>query len=325
MTSNFYNKNFILTELFKKFLLIDYTSISNILNDIQKDKKYLPNFNQIYKNKFHISDNLNKSNSKNKNLDNKYFKYNDNDFYKTKPKLQVKYQINEKKDNLNKENDKKIVQKKILCSNKIINEISVRTKSEIKFIDKKNDYLSYAYFNSLFGKFYILKDFEKKEKLKDMKIYIINKFVKENFYKHFHYTSKYFKKSELDNVFMNNLPLTDFMLKVYSDIFNTNTILIDNKIKFISNFIPNRTTVVIYQDKYQVFYLNNKSYIRGSEIQQFLPKFNYSEEELNSKKLDELYNIAKSKNIKLKKKGKSDLINCKKNEIILNILNNVLN
>ena len=324
MTSNFHNKNFKLTELFKKFLLIDYTSISNILNNIQKDKKYLPNFNKFNKNKLCISDNLNKSNSENNKVDEKYFNSNNN-FYKNKPKPKEKLSFNDKKENLNKENDKKFFQKTILCNNKIINEISVRTKSEIKFIDKKNDYLSYAYFNSLFGKFYILKDFEKKEKLKDMKIYIINKFVKENFYKHSHYTSKYFKKSELDNVFMNNLPLKDFMLKVYSDIFNTNTILIDNQIKFISNFIPNRTTVVIYKDKYQVFYLNNKSYIRGSEIQQFLPKFNYSEEELNSKKLDELYNIAKSKNIKLKKKGKSDLINCKKNEIITNILNNVLN
>ena len=57
----------------------------------------------------------------------------------------------------------------------------------------------------------------------------------------------------------------------------------------------------------------------------YLPKFNYIEEPLNSKKLDELYNIAKSKNIQLKKKGKNDLINCKKSEIISNILNNVLN
>tara|TARA_B100001093_G_scaffold486382_1_gene521642 strand:+ start:3306 stop:4280 length:975 start_codon:yes stop_codon:yes gene_type:complete len=324
MTSNFHNKNFKLTELFKKFLLIDYTSISNILNNIQKDKKYLPNFNKLYKIKLCVSDNLNKSNSENTKVDEKYFNSNNN-FYKNKPKPKEKLSINETKEYLNNDNDKKVLKKTILCSNKIINEISVRTKSEIKFIDKKNDYLSYAYFNSLSGKFYILNDFEKKAKLKDMKIYIINKFAKENFYKHFHYTSRYFKKSELDNVFMNNLPLTDFMLKVYSDIFNTNTILIDNQIKFISNFIPNRTTVIIYQDKYQVFYLNNKSYFRGFEIQQFLPKFNYTEEELNSKKLDELFNIAKSKNIKLKKKGKSDLINCKKNEIILNILNNVLN
>jgi len=126
---------------------------------------------------------------------------------------------------------------------------------------------------------------------------------------------------------MNNLPLTDYMLKVYSDIFNTNTILIEkeDKIKYISTFIPNRATVVIYNDESQVFFLNNQSFIRGADIYDYLPKFNYIEEQLNSKKLDELYNIAKSKNIQLKKKGKNDLINCKKSEIISNILNNVLN
>tara|TARA_B100001093_G_scaffold484568_1_gene518095 strand:+ start:4502 stop:5629 length:1128 start_codon:yes stop_codon:yes gene_type:complete len=355
MNSYLYTKNFKLKNLFEKFSKINYNLINQELNLIQKTKKFLPNLYQIFENKYKISDNLFKIS---RNINNNIHYKTDKNYIsrnlikKSNNNLVEKISINENKDSAPYKNKPVNTYRNIFrnintntstnkstntnintnintnnCNNKIFNQISKNSNSEIKFIDKKGDYLSNAYFNSLSSKFYILSDFEKVEKLKEIKIFIINKFVKENFYKHFHYTSKYFKKSDLDNVLMNNLPLTDYMLKVYSDIFNTNTILIEKegKIKYISTFIPNRTTVVIYNDESQVFFLNNKSFIRGSDISNYLPKFNYIEEQLNSKKLDELYNIAKSKNTQLKKKGKNDLINCKKSEIIYNILNNVLN
>ena len=184
---------------------------------------------------------------------------------------------------------------------------------------KKGDYLSIAFFSSISGIFNIASDVQKNDILKNIKLEMITKFVKENYYRNYDYSVKYFKKSDADEVFTNNNPVTVKMLKIYGDILNVNIVHIkDNIIEFITKFNPNNATVLINEVNNNVYtLLSSNQFIRGDILKDILGiEKKHSETELLKYKLDKLQNIAKMKFIDIRKAGKTGKINVTKTELI---------
>lgn len=186
-------------------------------------------------------------------------------------------------------------------------------------LPKKDDYYSNIFFSSLSNDFYILNMKEKVEYIKNMKLEVISKFAKENFYRDYDYSTKLFKKSELDDTFSFNKNITVNMLKVYADILNVNCVYIyDNDITFITKFNPDVATVIIEESNCKVYTLyRSNNYIRGSEFLHELGVLQkYSKATLSKYKLDKLQNIAKMYNLNIKKKGKTGKVNVSREELI---------
>ena len=199
------------------------------------------------------------------------------------------------------------------------------SKLFIQRLVKSDDYFSKAIFSYLSNIFNVAPAHVKDEMLKNIKLDIITKFNKEDFYKNYDYSIKYFKKSDADNVFTTNLHVSHKMLKIYGDIFNVNLVLRKDKFtNFITKFNPKNATIVIQENIKDVELLMSKDrFIRGDLIQDKLgvnSKFN--EIELSKHKLDILQNYAKMKNINIRKAGKTGKINVKKEELITLICNN---
>ena len=195
----------------------------------------------------------------------------------------------------------------------------------IQRLVKSDDYFSKAIFSYLSNIFNVAPTHIKDEMLKNIKLDIITKFNKEDFYKNYDYSIKYFKKSDADNVFTTNLHVSHKMLKIYGDIFNINLVVRKDKFtNFITKFNPKNATIVIQENIKDVDLLMYKDkFIRGDLIQDKLginTKFN--EIELSKHKLDILQNYAKMKNINIRKAGKTGKINVKKEELITLICNN---
>lgn len=195
----------------------------------------------------------------------------------------------------------------------------------IQRLVKNDDYYSKAIFSYLCNVFNVAPMHIKDEMLKNIKLDIITKFNKEDFYKNYDYSIKYFKKSDADNVFTTNQHVSEKMLKIYGDIFNVNLVLRkDNFTNFITKFNPKNATIVIQENIKDIELLMSKDkFIRGDIIQNKLgvnTKFN--EMELSKHKLDILQNYAKMKNINIRKAGKTGKINVKKEELITLICNN---
>jgi len=155
--------------------------------------------------------------------------------------------------------------------------------------------------------------------LKNIKYKVIEYFNKHNYFRLYNYSSKDFKKSDLDNVFASNLSINIGMLKVYANVFKTNLIyFMENKPRFITNFKNNFATVIIFENANDLGVLRKrKGFIRGEELGDILNidrKLRTSE--LENIKLPELHNLSRMKNIDIKKQGKTKKINKTKLELI---------
>ena len=96
---------------------------------------------------------------------------------------------------------------------------------------------------------------------------IIGEWKKQKFYKEYDYSSRDFKKIDLDHYFTSNLSITLNMLKVYSDVLQINLIYKDpeNEVQFMNYFKKNRVTVIIYEGNEKIYTIKKK--------QDFTPKF----------------------------------------------------
>lgn len=210
--------------------------------------------------------------------------------------------------------------------NSTINKIKELNKDYYTFsITKDGDYYSSSVFSYLSKVFNVAPETTKNEMLKDIKLDIITKFNKENYYKNYDYSIKHFKKSDADEKLSCNLPITSKMIKIYGDIFNINIVLINGDInEFVTKFNRNNATLVIEENSKNLIVLMTKQkFIRGDELVDILQiDKKYDQKELEKSKLDVLQNIAKMKNINIRKAGKTGKINVKKEELITLICDN---
>lgn len=163
---------------------------------------------------------------------------------------------------------------------------------------------------------------DKRELLKSIKIDTITTFNKEELYKKVIYSSKDFTKSDIEDAFMTNKPISIKMLKVLADTIDCNFIYIHDEIRqFITPFISNRATVILYEQEDKVYGFKNKDhtriFIRGNEVFDIVKiEGTYNDTILGKMKLEELHNLAMMYNIETKKQGKVGKINIKKEELI---------
>jgi hypothetical protein len=158
-------------------------------------------------------------------------------------------------------------------------------------------------------------EFNKYTKL--IKYTFITEFNKQGYYSRNNYSPKQFKKSDLDDVFANNKPLSLNMLLVLANVLSVNLVYIDksNRTQYFTNFIDEWATVVMFETAEEVFTIHSKvnKYIRGIEIKKYI---NIPYKYLSDKSLPELHNICRMKNIDFKKEGKTKKVNKLKSELI---------
>jgi hypothetical protein len=161
--------------------------------------------------------------------------------------------------------------------------------------------------------------------LKNMKLRCIDIFNKQQYYKKYSYSSKDFKKSDLENTFSMNLSITLPMIKVYANIFGFNIIYkdIDSKYQYLTRFVKENCTVLMVEDNNNIYTLYDKSqmFVRGITLSNILEiNKKLDDKNLSKSKLNEIQNIAKMKNIDVKKAGKTGKINKTKQELIDEII-----
>jgi len=209
---------------------------------------------------------------------------------------------------------------KILTKNIIYNKLLENQKHFTTKISKKNyDAYSEVFFKSIDNQLCVLPKIEYIGYLKKMKQNIVVDFNKENYYKLYNYSSKYFKKSDIDDVFVNNKAVSIRMLRVYADVLCINLIYIQNgDIDFINPYRNNFVTVVIYEGSEYLYSIKSlNSFIRGSEIKSILIKYIKLEpRHLNRLSLDRLQNLSRMQNLDYKKDGKTRKINKTREELI---------
>tara|TARA_B110000208_G_scaffold51501_1_gene67663 strand:- start:24871 stop:25851 length:981 start_codon:yes stop_codon:yes gene_type:complete len=194
---------------------------------------------------------------------------------------------------------------------------------QINTTSKYDDYYSINFFNLIDPKFKKLLDIEKVQYIKNHKLNVIETFNRLNLYKKFHYSTKDFKKSYLEEILVNNKSINRNILKVYCDLFGLNFVFIDTKenTTFYNRFNKSRATYILHEDMINVYsYLINNKLIKGYDI------FNYIKLPLLKKAkymkltIGDIRNYANMLNISSKKMGKIRKINKTKDEIIHDIL-----
>ena len=198
---------------------------------------------------------------------------------------------------------------------------------QLSILKRKTDFYSQVFFRALNTELDVFLDKEMAEYLKNIKYKVIESFYSRDLYKRLDYSSKYFKKSELDNVFANNLNISRHMLRVYGDVFNVNVVFIDseNIITFLTFYDTEKATVIISEDDNRIYTLRNKvgAFIKGKEFNKYLSdRHNYKRFELDKFNISQLQNICKYRNIDYKKQGKTKRINQTKKELIDKISSN---
>ena len=223
--------------------------------------------------------------------------------------------------------EQKSLKEDIVYKPKYISELLEKLSKQFIVLEtRKNSYDRYstAYFQCLSDNFAISQD--KQSMLKEIKLEIITIFRKEQLYKQGIYSTKDFKKSDIDEILTENRDIPMKMLKVYGDVLNTNVVYInldDMSTTYLNTYVDRRATVLIAEDRdklYSIKHRNNK-YILGSELKGYLSsnaKIDLAN--LEKKLLEEIQNIALSMGISIKKTGKTGLINKKKEEIIEEIV-----
>ena len=202
--------------------------------------------------------------------------------------------------------------------NKIIKEEDLYI---IKVKKSRYDFYSEIFMKAIDKLFCVLPDEESISYLKDIKYKILETFNKKNLYKMHNYSTKNFKKSDLDDVFANNKPIKFSMLKVFADVFHCNLVYLEkDTINFITRFVDNLAIIVLNEDERYIYCLrtkNKNTYIRAESIKKY---FNVNQilnaVELEKQSLEKLQNFSRMKNIDYKKKGKTKKINKTKKELI---------
>ena len=161
--------------------------------------------------------------------------------------------------------------------------------------------------------------------LKNIKYNVVENFNKHNLYKINNFSSKDFKKSDIDDVFANNKNITFNMLKIYGIVFQTNIIYIDkNDIQFMTNFIPNRVSIILTEDNDYLYSIKIRGvpYIRGERLMNILDINRViRHQNINSFNLKKLQNLCKMKNMDYRKMGKTKKINKTKEELVKELCN----
>ena len=208
------------------------------------------------------------------------------------------------------------------CSCIFLNKLVTNNQYLNILVQKKTgDYLSNILFSSLSQLYYNLSESDQRDELKTIKLKIITKFNKDNYYRNYDYSTKHFKKIDADDVFCNNKEITVNMLKIYGDVLNINVVYItNNDCYYITKFNKDIATVIISDSKnyiYTIGHIKSNRFLRGDMCIKTLDiNKKYSKSTLEKFKLEELQNIAKMYNLDIKKEGKSRRINIKKEELI---------
>jgi len=193
---------------------------------------------------------------------------------------------------------------------------------QISLTKRSSDFYSQIFFRAINDELDVFTDKEIVNYLKNIKYKVIEAFYAGDIYKRLDYSSKDFKKSELDNVFANNLSVSLRMLRVYGDVLKVNVVYIHSEgmsATFLTFYNKDKATVIIAEDNYSVYALRNKvgGFIRGKEFYKYLyNKNNHSKDELDKFNISSLQNICKLRTIDYKKKGKTKRINKTKKELI---------
>ncbi len=215
---------------------------------------------------------------------------------------------------------KKFMPKNILTKNIIYNRLlENKNLFTIKIYKKNYDAYSEIFFKSIDNQLCVLPKTDYISYLKKMKQRIVVDFNKENYYKLYNYSSKYFKKSDIDDVFVNNKALPLKMLRVYADVFHINLVYIQNgDIDFMNHYRDNLVTVIIYEGAEYLYCIKKySSFIRGSDIKNLLTRhINLEIRNLNRLSLDKLQNLSRMQNLEYKKDGKTRKINKTREELI---------
>ena len=198
--------------------------------------------------------------------------------------------------------------------------------SQISISKRNSDFYSQAFFRAINNELDIYTDKEMINYIKEIKYKVIEDFYARNIYKRKDYSSKHFKKNELDDVFANNLSISLHMLRVYGDVFNLNIVYIDSEGSFIflTFYDKEKATVIITEDNYSVYTLRPKggTFIRGKQFYKYLyNKMSYNKDKLDTLSISNLQNICKLMTIDYKKKGKTKRINKTKKELTYELIN----
>jgi len=297
-------------------------SKENMLSKFQQEKNYIIVF--PVKSKYNKSL-LNLFNSlKGIQRNYKEFKYTDRSY---NTKLNDNIELNKQKDKISiksKSNSLQAISNTAIQISYLKSLVNTLTNIDIICSLKKGDFYSDIYFKSIDPLYNTLDYYEKKKYIKDVKLKSIDIFNKQQFYKKYNYSTKDFKKSNLDHIFTGNLPITLGMLKVYSDILSINLIYknITNSSQYMNGFNKNRVTIIIYEANDKIYTLRRKgTFLRGLELKNFL-KFEHKpiKEILEKMKINEVQNTARMLNISTKKPGRVNKINKTKDEVIREIL-----
>ena len=193
--------------------------------------------------------------------------------------------------------------------------------TQIALSKNRSDFYSQIFFQAINSELDVFTDKEMVNYIKDIKYKVTEAFYAGNIYKRLDYSPKDFKKSELDNIFANNLSVPLRMLRVYGDVFGANIVYInpESQFTFLTFYDKEKATVVITEDNYSIYTVRNKvdCFIRGKEFYTYLyNKNNPGLDSLEKFNIVNLQNICKLRSVVYKKKGKTKRVNKTKKELI---------
>ena len=249
--------------------------------------------------------------------------------------------VNENKKNLcNKLNNDKLIKSNVPTKKKEID--SVKSNYDyVSYIDIKLDISIFDNYQNilvvskepilyccciiLYKKFLYLTDNKRDQFIKELKYMMAIDLDKKNLYSKLKYNHKRFKKTEFQDSLINNKVMNNEYFYTYiGDYFKVNILLKDNDIiNYLNNYNENRYSILlIKKDKYFYVHFNceNLSFIDHELCLKHNILINNvkktSKNTLSNLKIGELQNIAKGKNIDIKKQGKTGLINKSKKELL---------
>jgi len=328
----------------KKLLSKDNKIYTNNKNNEASSNKLnnVTDINKVTFNKLDSIDNtsnkLNSVNDSNKVISNNLYDINDTISILNNIDKDI---VNENKKNLcNKLNNDKLIKSNVPTKKKEID--SVKSNYDyVSYIDIKLDISIFDNYQNilvvskepilyccciiLYKKFLYLTDNKRDQFIKELKYMMAIDLDKKNLYSKLKYNHKRFKKTEFQDSLINNKVMNNEYFYTYiGDYFKVNILLKDNDIiNYLNNYNENRYSILlIKKDKYFYVHFNceNLSFIDHELCLKHNILINNvkktSKNTLSNLKIGELQNIAKGKNIDIKKQGKTGLINKSKKELL---------
>ena len=332
----------------KKLLSKDNKIYTNNKNNEASSNKLnnVTDINKVTFNKLDSIDNtsnkLNSVNDSNKVISNNLYDINDTISILNNIDKDI---VNENKKNLcNKLNNDKLIKSNVPTKKKEID--SVKSNYDyVSYIDIKLDISIFDNYQNilvvskepilyccciiLYKKFLYLTDNKRDQFIKELKYMMAIDLDKKNLYSKLKYNHKRFKKTEFQDSLINNKVMNNEYFYTYiGDYFKVNILLKDNDIiNYLNNYNENRYSILlIKKDKYFYVHFNceNLSFIDHELCLKHNILINNvkktSKNTLSNLKIGELQNIAKGKNIDIKKQGKTGLINKSKKELLEEII-----